>query len=68
MVPFKGWQRWQGECWALVLGLVLGWGFPAQAAEGKCYMRNYTFNFLAENDLWEVVRTSISPMAPACPS
>ena len=34
------------------LSLVLGWGFPAQAAEGKCYKRNYTFNFLAENDLW----------------
>ncbi len=34
------------------LGLVLGWGFPAQAAEGRCYKRNYTFNFLAENDLW----------------
>jgi hypothetical protein len=37
---------------ALGLSLVLGWGFPAQAAEGKCYKRNYTFNFLAENDLW----------------
>ncbi|MEE8259718.1 MAG: lipid A deacylase LpxR family protein [Nitrospinaceae bacterium] len=52
MVQFKGWQRWQGGCLALGLSLVLGWGSPAQAAEGKCYKRNYTFNFLAENDLW----------------
>ena len=52
MVQFKGWQRWQGGCLALGLSLVLGWGCPAQAAEGKCYKRSYTFNFLAENDLW----------------
>lgn len=51
MIQFKGWQS---GCWALGLSLVLGWGFPAQAqeAESKCYKRNYTFNFLAENDLW----------------
>ena len=49
MIQFKGWQ---GGCLALGMSLVLGWGFPAQAAEGKCYKRNYTFNFLAENDLW----------------
>jgi hypothetical protein len=36
----------------VVLGL--GWVFPAQAqvSANKCYERNYTFNFLAENDLW----------------
>ena len=39
---------------ALGLTLGLGWGFPAQAQESasKCYKRDYTLNFLAENDLW----------------
>jgi len=52
MIQFKKRQRWQGGCLALGLSMVLGWGFPAQAAEDKCYKRNYTFNVLAENDLW----------------
>ncbi len=36
------------------MGLLLGWGFPAQAQNSaeKCYKRNYTLNFLGENDLW----------------
>ena len=52
MIQIKRWQRWQGGCLVLGLSLVLGWGFPAQAAEDKCYKRDYTFNVLAENDLW----------------
>ena len=47
-------QRWQGGCLAFGVSLILAWGVPAQAQEpeNKCYKRNYTFNFLAENDLW----------------
>ncbi len=54
MIHFKGWGRWSGVCWILGLCLVLSWGLPAQAQEtaSKCYKRDYTFNFLAENDLW----------------
>ena len=52
MTQFKRGQCWQGGCLAFGLSLVLGYGFPAQAAEGNCYKRNYAINFLAENDLW----------------
>jgi hypothetical protein len=54
MVQFKGWKYWQGGCLALGMSLILSWGVPAQAQEdeNKCYKRNYTFNILAENDLW----------------
>jgi len=54
MIIFKEWRRWHPECLALGLVLGLGWGFPAQAQEhtSQCFKRNYTFNFLAENDLW----------------
>jgi lipid A 3-O-deacylase len=54
MTHFKGRRCWRSGC--LVLGVILGlsWTFPAQAqvSANKCYERNYTFNFLAENDLW----------------
>ena len=54
MIHFRRWRRWKGGCLALGLILGLSWNFPAsaQGADGSCYKRNYTFNFLAENDLW----------------
>lgn len=47
-------RRWQAV--VLALGLVCGLSapFPVHAGEteNKCFDRDYTFNFLAENDLW----------------
>lgn len=42
------------RCLTLVLALGLGWGLPVQAQDSspRCYKRNYSFNVLAENDLW----------------
>ena len=54
MIQFQRWKCWQVGCLALWVSLVLGWGVVAQAqeVERKCFKRNSTFNFLAENDLW----------------
>jgi len=52
MICFKEGRRWQRECLGLVLVLGLVFSTPALAAPEKCYQRNYTFNFLGENDLW----------------
>ena len=54
MIYFREWRCRQVGCFVLGLVVGLAWVFPAQAqtAANKCYKRNYTFNFLAENDLW----------------
>jgi len=52
MIQVKEWRRWLSGGWVLGLALVLGFPAQAQTTGSKCYKRNYTFNFLAENDLW----------------
>ncbi len=54
MIHVKRLKAWSTGCRFLVLGLILGWGFPVQAQDDskKCYKRNYAVNILFENDLW----------------
>jgi lipid A 3-O-deacylase len=53
MIQSKGWRCRAWGCLVLALALVLGLEVPAKAQDpNKCYKRDYTFNALAENDLW----------------